>query len=168
MDQGVALDPCDTMRKPGKGKIDWSKKWLEKKVAPALYNWYRMPTGPEFSPGGDSGGHNRIPEWAKRERTSDMAWIAENMHVFWPAAKEQYEENGRGAIVVDTTVQPDPDAGHPFGYFPEEVIDEHGDEDTQRMVKQYDPDKELVITLLKSQGRSSIYRIQLPSEGSEK
>ena len=47
-----------------------------------------------------------IPEWAVQERLSDLAWIKENLDVFWPAAQAQYRLEGRGAIVVDTTVRP--------------------------------------------------------------
>jgi hypothetical protein len=46
----------------------------------------------------------RFPAWAERERTGDLAWIKENLHVFWPVAQQGYEEHGRGAIVVDTTL----------------------------------------------------------------
>jgi hypothetical protein len=61
--------------------------------------------------------HKRIPDWARRERRSDFAWIQENFEVFWLASRLTFDDLGRGAIVVDTTVQPLPDAGHPFAYF---------------------------------------------------
>ena len=54
-----------------------------------------------------------IPEWAAQERLSDLAWIQENLNVFWTAAEAQYRREGRGAIVVDTTVRPT-GAGNPF------------------------------------------------------
>ena len=38
-----------------------------------------------------------IPEWAVQERLSDLAWIQENLAVFWPAAQAQYRCEGRGA-----------------------------------------------------------------------
>ncbi len=57
-----------------------------------------------------------------------MAWISENLHVFWPAATEAYVAQGRGAIIVDTTSQPTGE-GHPFGYFPQSFVEEHDDED---------------------------------------
>jgi hypothetical protein len=69
--------------------------------------------------------------WAERERASDLAWISENMHVFWPVAQQGYEEQGRGAIVVDTTKRPTGE-GHPFGYFTQAMVEQTGDEDTQR------------------------------------
>ena len=100
----------------------------------------------------------RIPAWARQERWSDMAWIAENMHVFWPAAQQQYQTLGRGAIVVDTTLRPT-GAGHPFTYYSQEQINQTDDADAQRMVREYDPETELVIVLLKPQDRVSVYRM---------
>lgn len=102
----------------------------------------------------------QIPEWARRERQSDLAWIRENLHVFTPAAKEGYNEIGRGALVVDTTVQPIPGGGHPFGYFSQEQINEYDDEDIKRLVKEYNPPSELVIVMLKPEDRTSSYRVR--------
>jgi hypothetical protein len=104
----------------------------------------------------------RIPEWAKRERASDFAWIGENLHVFWPAARKGYVELGRGAIVVDTTSQPT-GAGNPMAYLPESEIEQQNDPDALRMVHAYDPSWEFVTMLLKQQDPVSTYRIGIPS-----
>lgn len=62
-------------------------------------------------------GHRQaLPERAARERLHDLAWVAENLDVFWQAAQELRSERGRGAIVVDTRVRPCGN-GHPFTYF---------------------------------------------------
>jgi hypothetical protein len=103
----------------------------------------------------------QMPDWARRERAGDMAWIRENVHVFWPAAQRGYAEVGRGALVVDTISQPVEGAGHPFGYFPQEAIEQQDDEDTQRMVREYDPSAEFVTVLLKTEDRVSSYRVRL-------
>ena len=100
----------------------------------------------------------RFPAWAETGRAGDLGWIRENLHVFWPAAEMGYEELGRGAIVVDTTSRPTGE-GHPFGYLPQEKVEETADEDAQRMVREYDPAWELVTVLLKSHDRVSVYRI---------
>lgn len=102
-----------------------------------------------------------IPPWAERERRSDIAWITENLHVFWPAAQASYVEVGRGALVVDITVRPT-GAGHPFGYFPEEMIVSFGDPDAIRMVTEYEPEWQFVTMLLKAEDRVSTYRIGVP------
>ena len=99
-----------------------------------------------------------FPAWAERGRAGDLAWIGENLHVFWPAAQMGYEELGRGAIVVDTTSRPT-GKGHPFGYLPQEKVEESGDEDAQRMVGEYDPTWEMVTVLLKTDDRVSAYRV---------
>lgn len=104
----------------------------------------------------------QLPDWAREERESDLNSINENLPIFQLAAKVAYEGSGRGAIVADTTVKPVPGLGHPFGYLSQEQIEKHGDEDTQRMVQEYDPDEEFVIVLLKEEGRSSTYRVQAP------
>lgn len=103
-----------------------------------------------------------LPRWAEQERLGDMAWIAENLHVLWPAAQAAYAELGRGAITVDTTVHP-PGMGHPFTYLTQEQLLDLGDAATLRIVAQYDPTGELVTTLLKTQERMSTYRIGVPT-----
>jgi hypothetical protein len=80
--------------------------------------------------------------------------------IFWPAAQQQYRALGRGAIVVDTTVRPT-GAGHPFAYYPQTHINETGDEDARRMVREYDPAAEMVVVLLKPKDRVSVYRMRV-------
>lgn len=99
-----------------------------------------------------------IPQWAERERKGDLAWIRENLHVFWPVVQQAYAELGRGAVVVDTTSRPTGE-GHPFGYYSQEMIEELGDGDMQRMVSEYDPGVEMVTVLLKSADKTSTYRV---------
>ena len=106
----------------------------------------------------------KLPEWARRERGQDLTWIQENLDVFEIAARTAYQETGRGAIVVDTTVQPHPDLGHPFAYFSQEQIEEDEDEDIKRLVRGYDPEREFVVVLLKKKDRTSTYRIR-PQRG---
>jgi hypothetical protein len=100
-----------------------------------------------------------IPEWARKERRRDLEWIGENLHIFKPVAENFFKEMGRGVIIVDTTSQPTGE-GNPFAYFPEEIIEESVDEDTKRMVNEYDPEGEFVILLLKSEERTSTYRVK--------
>jgi hypothetical protein len=101
-----------------------------------------------------------IPDWAREERAQDLAWIGENRTSFWPAAQARFRAQGRGVIVVDTTQQPDPNAGHPMYYLPQEAAEQVGDADVARMVAEYDPRREFVVTLLKPEERVSSYRVQ--------
>src|SRR5947207_6918105 len=95
-----------------------------------------------------------IPDWAKEERARDLAWIAENRSSFWPAAQEQFLAHGRGVIVVDTTVQPHPNAGHPMFYLDSTQIEQTDDEETKRLVREYDPQQGFVVLLLKPDGHA--------------
>jgi len=88
-----------------------------------------------------------IPDWALRERQADLGWLAENLDAFWTAATTGFDDAGRGAIVVDTTLEPIPGKGNPFAYFSREQVEEHGNEDTVRQVSEYDPAQEFVIVL---------------------
>lgn len=106
----------------------------------------------------------RIPEWAQRERASDLFWIQENLHLFFPAAQQGFQEVGRGALVTDTTTLVKHPGGesHPYFYMSLSGVEEQQWGDVMRMVKAYDPTWELVTVLLK-QGRESVYRIGVPS-----
>ena len=103
---------------------------------------------------------DQIPDWARRDRQHDMEWISENLHVFWPAATNAFVKQGRGAIIVDTTSRPTGE-GNPFGYFPQSFVEERDDEDIKRMVREYDPDIELVVVMLKPFDHISTYRVQV-------
>lgn len=107
---------------------------------------------------------NAIPDWAKRERASDLTWIQENLHVFFPAAQSEFGKLGRGAIVTDVTTLVSHPAGesHPFFYLPLVGIEEQKWGDAIRMVNAYDPTWELVTVLLK-RGRESAYRVGVPA-----
>lgn len=100
-----------------------------------------------------------FPDRAQQERQHDLEWIGENLPIFWTAAKNSFKTMGRGAIVVDTTSQPTGE-GNPFSYYPQEIVEKGEEEDIKRMVKGYDPEKELVIVLLKKEKRRSTYRLQ--------
>ena len=104
-----------------------------------------------------------VPDWAEQERARDLAWIQDNRHEFWPRAQQGYQEVGRGAVVADTTITVTHPGGigHPLGYFDQQMIEQTGDEDTQRLVKEYEPREEFVATLLKTQERISSYRLRV-------
>jgi len=103
---------------------------------------------------------SNIPGWALRQRQGDLGWLADNLDAFWTAASAGFEDAGRGAIVVDTTLEPIPGKGNPYAFFPQEEVEEHGNEDTRRMVAEYDPMQEFVVVLLKSGDRTSTYWVR--------
>jgi len=102
-----------------------------------------------------------MPDWARKERQADMGWIDENVHIFWPTAVAGFQDTGRGAIVVDTTSQPIEGAGNPFAYFPQAFMEMYDHEDTKQLVREYNPQQEMVVMLLKNHDRTSAYRIRL-------
>jgi hypothetical protein len=102
---------------------------------------------------------NRIPDWAQQERLGDMRWIRENAVIFQGVASRAFREQGRGAIVVDTTSLPVPGLGHPMAYFPQAEVEKSDNPDLKRMVREYQPQREFVVHLLKSENRTSTYRI---------
>ncbi len=109
----------------------------------------------------------QIPDWAQKERAGDLAWIGENVHVFWPAAQQGFQESGRGALFIDTTtlVRHEKGTSHPFVYLPEKAIEEKESlADALRMVHAYDPSWEFVSVLLKPQNRESTFRIGVPAQ----
>ena len=105
----------------------------------------------------------RFPHWAEQERGRDLAWIAENLHVFWPAAQRGFRESGRGALVVDITtlVKHERGESNPFIYLPSGETERHRWEDIIRMVRSYDPSWEFVAVVLKGD-RESAYQVGVP------
>jgi len=49
-----------------------------------------------------------ISDWAQQERQANFGWIQENLDVFWTVATTALEDAGRGAILVDTALEPIP------------------------------------------------------------
>ena len=109
-----------------------------------------------------------IPNWAEKERSRDLSWIRDNLPIFWPAAQAGYEKVGRGALGIDTTqtFAHSGGVGHPFSYLDQATVEQQGDEDTKRMVSEYDPSWEMVTVLFKSHDRLSTYRLGVISPGS--
>lgn len=101
-----------------------------------------------------------IPNWAERERTGDLLWIAENMHVLWPLAQAALASAGIGALFIELTIRYG--TGHPILYVPKEDVEQLDDPDMMRMLNEYNPLREMVIVLLKEQQRTSTYRVQSP------
>ncbi len=102
----------------------------------------------------------QIPDWATQERQQDMAWIGENLNLFWQTASMGARLVGRGAIFVDVEARP-MGSGNLFSYFTQTDIEQYEDEDINRLVAQYEPDTELVVVLLKPEQRTSSYRVRL-------
>ena len=118
------------------------------------YNTFYMPEP----------GKKHIPQWAQKERSSDLRWIQENLHALWPAASAGYEREGRGALIIDTTLvgAHESGMGNPMYYLTQPEIENMKHPDALRMVREYDPTWEFVAGLLKLRRRDSFYRVGLP------
>lgn len=105
----------------------------------------------------------QLTNWTSKEREVDLAWIAENLHILAPIAQADHHEWGRGLVFVNTD-QISEKVECIYGYLTQSVIEEFESEETIQMVTEYDPQKEMVISLVKHQGRGSAYRIAITSQ----
>ena len=106
-----------------------------------------------------------FPDWARAERSSDLTWLSENLHVLLPAAQKGFQEFGRGALQIFTTIRPATGGGNPFIYMPEKALEADEDLfDALRFVRKYDPAVEFVAILLKEKNRISAYQLRVPSQ----
>ena len=103
------------------------------------------------------------------ERENDLEWINENLHVLYPAALMGHQAMGRGALVVDTltVIIQENQIGNPMYYLPLRDIVKRRDKDAMRMVRAYEPTREFVTILLKSDDKESVYRIFIPGRPSK-
>ena len=96
----------------------------------------------------------RIPR--PGDRLSDLRWIAENMHILFPAALEKVGVSCRGCIVVDCTVVIE--GGNRFAFVPQAEMPP-GEPELARMVREYEPGTQVVVHLLKADDNTSTYRV---------
>ena len=106
---------------------------------------------------------------AHSDRQAHMAFIQRNLDFLLAAAWQGYQAQGRGAICIDADrAVPDPVwAGGitPGLYLTRTMLGEQGmdwpDPDIKRMVRQYDPEKEIVVAILGG-GDGDYYRFGMP------
>ena len=100
-----------------------------------------------------------IPDWATHEREKDLGWIQQNLEIFWQTARKGAVVVGRGALVVDVAVKPMGEENY-FTYISQADIERFEDEESLRLIQQYEPETEFVIMLLKLKERTSSYQIR--------
>lgn len=115
-----------------------------------------MPHSPESNRRG-----KEVPDGFQRQREADLAWIQEYLEPFAASAREQHHLRGRGAIVIDTNVVME-GAGHPVSYLPQAEIESVDEPDIQRLVRNYRPETQMVIVLLKHGYSHSTYTVFMP------
>jgi hypothetical protein len=107
----------------------------------------------------------RSPDREDQERQKDLTWIEENRTLFWLAATVAFEELGYGAVVVDLISKPFAH-GHSFGYYTEGEMEPQGPE-LRRHLRDYNPDREFIVLLLKPGGQKDVYLYTRPPIGWE-
>jgi hypothetical protein len=86
----------------------------------------------------------------------DLKLIANNWDILQPAAEHGFEKYGRGMIFVDVTRFVND--GHPIQYVKLAALPDDG-ADCRRMVLSYDPQKEIVLSLLGADGLMHSYQV---------
>ena len=94
------------------------------------------------------------------EQQLDFEWLVENLDIFRSVAVEATARHGRGAVAVDL-VRPPVDGGNLCIYWPQNHIDAYAGEAVCGLVREYDPEAEVVVMLLKPGDRISAYRLRV-------
>ena len=101
-----------------------------------------------------------LSNWHEQTREAELAWINENLSAFQQFVVEQYDEQGRGAILVNTGFTSE-EQGHPYWYLPQAVIEDLGVGQDIQLVRNYDPLKEIVLIFQKAASPTSTHRIPM-------
>ena len=91
-----------------------------------------------------------IPPEPDKTTAAELAWLKENLHIFWAAAEIGYRDEGRGALVIDAYSEPLGQATQ-FHYTPQAQFEEQEDEVSGRMVEyisEYNPRHEFVAVII--------------------
>ncbi len=104
----------------------------------------------------------------RESRESHAEFIRTNWPVAAAFAWQQYQKQGRGCLVIDVTRATDPPLGESYlfgetfgAYMPYRGVQAIGDPDVKRMVKAYDPAKEVVFVFLRLDKGMSGYRVHI-------
>lgn len=94
-------------------------------------------------------------------RDADLAYIMENWPQIASAAWAGYLAQGRGLTIVDTRkTYPVPTGlGHAISYLPANLVTAADD---ARMVREYVPEREVVVGMLRANGDEDVYRLGSP------
>jgi hypothetical protein len=97
------------------------------------------------------------------EHLRDLEWIEENRTLFWLIATVACEQTGPGAIIVDLS-KPSNDGAYLLCYMTQGDI-ELGDNHLDRLLREYNPHREFVVVLLKTNDKIRIHLGKAPLIG---
>jgi hypothetical protein len=98
-----------------------------------------------------------------QETTRELAWLEENLTIFWPAAHFGYDQQGRGAIIIDATSEPLGDDTR-FHYADQALIETGEDEASHRLVQlvsEYDPERQFLAVIIRPDLQVSTYQMEV-------
>ena len=99
------------------------------------------------------------------DKAAEFVWLKENRNAFFLYVRDQFAEQGRGALVIDTTAEPLGEET-PFYYASQDKIAEQDDEVSRRLatfVGEYEPEVEFVAVFIRSgiELEFSMYQIRV-------
>ena len=100
---------------------------------------------------------------------AELAWLKENLSIFWPAAHAGFSEMGRGAIVIDGYSQPLGEETQ-FHYTSLAEFEEQEDKVSGRMaelVSEYDPEQQFVAVIIRQPDADAEYEFSMYQIGVE-
>ena len=110
------------------------------------------------------GGQQERKEFhSSQEHRRDLDWIEENRSLFWLVATVACEQTGPGAIIVDLSKTSN-DGGYLFRYMTQGEI-ELRDNHLDRLLREYNPHREFVVVLLKTNDQIRIHLGDAPLIG---
>lgn len=100
------------------------------------------------------------------QHAQEMAWLKDNFAAFWITAYGGYQEQGRGALIIDTRTTPLGEET-PFYYITQDIIDAQPDDTSQRLASwldEYTPEQQMVVVFVRpgeGDTRYSLFQLDL-------
>lgn len=102
-----------------------------------------------------------ITSWQETEKQAERDWITENTSTFQELVLSEFDEIGRGFVLVNASQKSEEQGHHPYGYLPQSVAEEMEDETLQQHLNEYDPLNSFIVLLEKGNGDYSIHQVEM-------
>lgn len=107
-----------------------------------------------------------LTDWGELEQQADLGWIDQNLTTLASFAMTEHEEQGNGLIMVNTAER-SAEHGHFYSFLPQAIIEEFESDDPKALVRDYDPQTQIVVMLVKSNAYISSYLVNVGEESRE-